>query len=178
MPTARDLIGEHIDIELEMELCDEEEFAEKNQALQVLRQEIKRKTDNIDRFMVEISRREHLIDAEIESTKIEIERLRNRRSAMLKTKDYFNKVLLPIIINEVGDDRGVFETDTARYKLYETYGPVEIDEKSVSSKYMVTQILQKVDKKKARADAIAHKKEGKALPEGIKIYKVPRVRRS
>ena len=61
MPTARDLIGEHIDIELEMELCDEEEFAEKNQALQVLRQEIKRKTDNIDRFMVEISRREHLL---------------------------------------------------------------------------------------------------------------------
>ena len=35
-----------------------------------------------------------------------------------KTEDYFNKELIPLIIETAGND-GVFKTDTAKYKLYE-----------------------------------------------------------
>ena len=82
--------------------------------------------DGIDYFMVDIYRKMHLIDAEVEALTKEIQRLKTRRRATNSLKDYFNKTLIPMVVEELGDDNGVYETDTARYKLYETFGPVAV----------------------------------------------------
>ena len=79
-----------------------------------------------------------------------------------------------MVVNELGDENGVYETGTARYKLYETYGPVVVvDEKQIPDEYKVMEYVEKVDKKTARKDLT----KGVAIP-GFHIEKVKRVRRS
>jgi hypothetical protein len=78
-----------------------------------------------------------------------------------------------MVIEEVGKD-GVYETDTARYKLYETFGPVGItDENKIPNEYKKVTMVESIDKKKARTDLVA----GVDIP-GFTIWKVKRVRRS
>jgi len=179
MATTKELIGLMIDTELEVMLEEEpEKKAELENKLQVVHQQIRSKVDKIDHFLVEVGRKENLIQAEIETYKDEIERLKSRKVAAEKTKDFFNSVLLPMVIEEVGDEKGVWQTDTARYKLYETYGPVVIDSPNLDSKYKTVEIIDKIDKKAARADAMAADKAGEPLPAGVDIMKIKRVRRS
>ena len=122
MSTTKELLGEYIDAEVELQIADtNEDLLEAEAKLQSIAGLIRRKTDGIDHFMLELSRREHLIDAEIEAIKGEIHRLQFRRKAVESTKKYFNGVLIPLIVEELGDENGVYETDTARYKLYETF---------------------------------------------------------
>tara|TARA_R100000655_G_scaffold45974_1_gene82764 strand:+ start:1771 stop:2310 length:540 start_codon:yes stop_codon:yes gene_type:complete len=179
MATTKELIGLMIDTELEVMLEEEpEKKAELENKLQVVHQQIRSKVDKIDHFLVEVGRKENLIQAEIETYKDEIERLKSRKIAAEKTKDFFNSVLLPMVIEEVGDEKGVWQTDTARYKLYETYGPVVIDNQNLDGKYKTVEIIDKIDKKAARADAMAADKAGETLPAGVDIMKIKRVRRS
>jgi hypothetical protein len=179
MATTKELIGLAIDTELEIMLEeDNEKQLDLERSLQVIHQQIRSKVDKIDHFLVEVNRKEGLIDTEIEIYKDEIERLKSRKQAAERTKEFFNQVLLPMVIEEVGDEQGIWQTDTARYKLYESYGPVLINAEELDSKYKTVEIIEKIDKKTARADAMSADKEGKSLPDGVDILKVKRVRRS
>ena len=112
--------------------------------------------------------------AEVEAYNAEIQRLKLRRKATMSLKDYFNKTLIPMVVEELGDDNGVYETNTARYKLYETFGPAAVtDETIVPDEYKVVKMVESIDKKKARAELT----KGVDIP-GFHIEKVKRVRRS
>jgi hypothetical protein len=172
--TTRELIGDYIDLDMQLQIADEADAVVLSSAMEDTKKDIGRKLDNIDHFMVDIDRKMHLIDAEVEAYTAEIQRLKLRRKATNSLKDYFNKTLIPMVVEELGDDNGVYETDTARYKLYETFGPVAvIDEEVVPDEYKVVKMTEHIDKKKARADLV----QGVDI-SGFHIEKVKRVRRS
>ena len=80
-----------------------------------------------------------------------------------------------MIIETAGND-GVLKTDTARYKLYETYGPLTVeDEDEVPNEFRRVKI--EVDKKNARKAVIEAAENGLGI-SGFSIEKVKRVRRS
>ena len=171
--TSKELLGEYIDLEIEVDSPDPD-LDTLIPKLNNVKSQIKKKVDGIDHFMMELSRREHLIDAEIEALKSEEQRLKVRRKAVQNLKDYFNGSLIPMIVEELGDDDGVYETDTARYKMYESWGPTLIlDEDSVPDDFKKVTMVEAVDKKKAR-DVL---RSGAKIP-GLTITKVKRVRRS
>lgn len=173
------MIGELIDVEQELSIVDSEERQEELQQEQTkLQTQVKQKVQNIDHFMVELNKREHLVDAEIEALKDEITRLKSRRKGLENTRDFFNKKLLPAVIQEVGSEEGVYETATARYKLYETFGPVDVDPHVISDEFKKVEILEKLDKVKARKAAISAFNAGEDMPPGIDIAKVKRVKRT
>lgn len=176
--TSKELLGDLIDSELYLEtnagIAANEDLLMVEADVTRIQKDIRKKVDGIDHFMVELSRREHLIDAEIEAMKAEEQRLKVRRKAVERTKEFFTKNLLPMIVDELGDDDGVYETDTARYKMFETYGPVAIiDEERIPDEYKVMEYVEKINKKKARQDLT----RGEDIP-GFHIEKVKRVRRS
>ena len=175
--TTKEIIGEFIDLQTDLMLAEDNEeqliIEEKISSIQSV---MKKKVDNIDRFAVAISRKEGLIDAEIDSLTKEINRIKLRKKAGLQLKEFFNNQLLPAVVREMGND-GVFETPTARYKLYKSYGKVEVNQE-LAKDYVNIKMEQVIDKKRARKDAIAADREGKELPTGISIQKVDRVRRT
>ena len=73
--TAKELLGEYIDLEIEVDAPDPDLDTLLPQ-LNSVKGQIKKKVDGIDHFMMELSRREHLIDAEIEALKTEETRLK------------------------------------------------------------------------------------------------------
>jgi len=174
--TTRDLIGTLIDLEEDM-LYEESEEQQTmiQEGITKVKKEISRKVEGIDYFALEMSRQSSLIDAEIKTMNDEVKRLRNKKAAIKKTEDYFNKTLLPMIIETAGND-GVFKTNTAKYKLYETWGPLEVnDEDSIPDDYKRVKI--EVDKKGARKAVIEATEQGMGIA-GFTINKVKRVRRS
>ena len=180
-PTTRDLIGSLIDLQIDrdnQELIDPEDtgsLALIDDAISEVKNSIANKTSGIDYMIVEMNRSKDLIDAEISTFMDEIKRLRNRKKSIQRTEDYFNKELLPMIIDTAGND-GVFKTDTTRYKLYETWGPIEItDEEAISDNYKRYKV--EIDKKAARKAAIEAAEDGMGIA-GFQIQKVKRVRRS
>ena len=184
MATTKEIVGELIDVNQQIESIeqgtdidmDEHKLLEEKRM--ALHKQVRTKIQNVDYFMVEHNKKEHLIDAEVESLKDEIDRLKSRRRGLERTKDFFNKNLLPAVIMEIGNEDGVYETDTARYKLYETFGPVDVDPHQISDDFKKVEIVEKLDKIKARKAAIAAFNGEKDIPEGINIKKVKRVKRS
>lgn len=171
--TTRELIGDFIDLDMQLQYATDEEALVLESAIAVTKKDISRKVDGIDHFMVNIDRKMHLIDAEIEAVKKEQLRLSVRRKATESLKKYFNETLIPMVIQEVGTN-GVYETDTSRYKLYETYGPVAITDDSIlDNEYKYVVENEKIDKKLLRK----HLTAGVEVP-GATIHKVKRVRRS
>ena len=184
MATTKEIVGELIDINQQMELLeqktdidmDEHKILEEKRIS--LHKDVRTKIQNVDYFMMELNKKEHLIDAVVEALKDEIDRLRSRRNGLQRTKDFFNKNLLPAVIMEIGSEDGVYETSTARYKLYETFGPVNVDPHNISDDFKKVEIVEKLDKVKARKAAISAFNAGEEMPEGINIKKVKRVKRS
>ena len=177
--TTKELIWELIDIEHQLVLADKVEEHEQLEVKQKqLQAQVKTKVQNVDYFMLELNKKEYLIDAEIEALKDEVERLKGKIKGLERTKDYFNKQLLPAVILEIGNEDGVYETDTARYKLYETFGPVEIDPHMLSDDFKKVEIVEKLDKVKARKAAISAFNANEVMPEGINIKKIKRVKRT
>ena len=82
-----------------------------------------------------------------------------------------------MVVKTMGND-GLLETDSARYKLYDSYSPVEVNMQICDDAFIKTEIVQKPDKVKARAEAIKAMREGYEIPDGISINKVEKVRRS
>jgi len=173
--TTKELLGDYIDLEIQAEYkTNTSDVTLILSSMEEVKTQIKRKVDGIDHFMLELSRREYLIDAEIEAIKVEETRLKVRRKAVQSLKDYFNGSLIPMIVEELGDENGVYETDTARYKLYETWGPVVIiNEDEIPDDFKKVIMTETVDKKKAR-DVLT---QGATVP-GFAISKVKRIRRS
>ena len=174
--TTRDLLGTLIDLEEEAQYVESDEQDQIIQAEIVkIKKEISRKVEGIDYFAVEMNRQSGLIDAEIKTMNDEVKRLRTKKNAIKRTEEYFNKVLLPMIIETAGND-GVFKTDTARYKLYEQWGPIEVtDEDIVPDEYKRAKI--EVDKRGARKAVIEAAENGMGIA-GFSIQKVKRVRRT
>jgi len=79
---------------------------------------------------------------------------------------------------EIGNEDGVYETNTARYKLYETFGPVDVDPHTISNDFKKVEIVEKLDKVKARKAAISAFNAESDMPQGINIKKVKRVKRT
>ena len=59
-----------------------------------------------------------------------------------------------------------------------SYGGVEVDPHAVSDDFKKIQIVEKLDKVKARKAAISAYKAGDDMPEGINISRVKRVKRT
>ena len=160
--TSRDLIGIIIDLEEDI-LLEQDEDAKvilENKLVEV-KKEISKKVEGIDYVAIEMSRQSSLIDAEIKTMNDEVKRLRNKKAAIKKTEDYFNKTLLPMIIETAGND-GIFKTNTAKYKLYETWGPLEVnDEDVIPDEYKRVKI--EVDKKGARKAVIEATEQGMGI---------------
>lgn len=180
-PTTRDLIGTLIDLQIDrenqelMEPDNPGPLALIDDAISEVKKEISNKTSGIDHFIVEMNKNTNLIDAEIKTHMDEVKRLRNRKNAIKRTEEYFNKELLPMIIDTCGND-GVFQTDTTRYKMYETWGPIEItDEEAINDAYKRYKV--EIDKKAARKACIEAAEDGLGI-SGFKLEKVKRVRRS
>jgi len=182
--TTKDLISNLIDLQLDKDMLEltetsegqySNEISEIENSITEIKNQITRKTSGIDHMIVQMNGHLNLIDAEIKTHMDEVKRLRNRKNAIKRTEEYFNKELLPMIIETAGND-GVFETDTTRYKMFQTWGPIEItDEDAISDNYKRYKV--EIDKKAARKDAIAMAEEGVGIA-GFKIEKVKRVRRS
>ena len=173
--TTRDLINSFVDLENEKEFASEEDQVSIETDLVTVRTQLSKKADNLDRYLVEVKRQEGLIKAEIDNLMDEVKRLRGRKKAVERTEEYFNKVLLPMIIRTLGED-DVYRTDTTKYKLYQTYGPVEVtDEDLVPDQYK--RIKLEIDKKGAKEDLIRAKESGLGIA-GLDINKVDRIRRS
>lgn len=182
--TTRDLIGTLIDLQIDRDMLEltetsegqyNNEIAEIDKSMTEIKNQISRKTSGLDFMIVEMNKNINLIDAEIQTLMDEVKRLRNRKASIKRTEDYFNKELLPMVIETAGND-GVFQTDTTRYKLFETWGPLEVtDEEAISDNYKRYKV--EIDKKKARKDAISMAEDGVGI-SGFKIEKVKRVRRS
>tara|TARA_Y100000034_G_C6898413_1_gene414728 strand:- start:1840 stop:2256 length:417 start_codon:yes stop_codon:yes gene_type:complete len=136
-----------------------------------------KKMDGIDYFQIELNKRNGLIHSEIDTYKNEIERLKRRQNVIERVDSYLKKEILPMVVKTLGNNEGVYETDTSRYKLYETYGPVNVDMEKASASYVKIKMTETIDKVRARKDAIAADKAGQTL-EGITINKVERVKRS
>jgi len=180
MASTKELVGELIDVEQQLSMSseDEEGYANLQDTQKQLQTQVKQKIQNVDHFMLELKKREHLIDAEVEALKDEIARLKTRRKGLERTNDFFNRQLLPAVIMEIGNEDGVYETATTRYKLYETFGPVFVDAHTVSDEFKKVEILEKLDKVKARKAAINAFNSGQDMPSGIEISKVKRVKRT
>ena len=99
MKTARELIGELVNVNYALtNESYEKESMENDQRLEELsikqhniESEIKDKVKNIDSFMLDLNRREHVVDANIEAMKEEIDRLQARKKALEQSKKFFNK---------------------------------------------------------------------------------------
>ena len=180
MASTKELVGELIDVEQQLSMSseDEEGYANLQDTQKQLQTQVKQKIQNVDHFMLELKKREHLIDAEVEALKDEIARLKTSRKGLERTNDFFNRQLLPGVIMEIGNEDGVYETATTRYKLYETFGPVFVDAHTVSDEFKKVEILEKLDKVKARKAAINAFNSGQDMPSGIEISKVKRVKRT
>ncbi len=180
--TAKKIVGEYMDVIMELSIVDaddKEQCTKLELKRDSLQTKMKDKVKGIDYFSQNITQRDYLLSAEIEAHKDEIERLRTRQKALTATNDYLNKVLLPMLIEELGDNNGVLETDTARYKLYETYGSVIVtDQDKVPNDFIKTKITQTIDKAKARKVCMQLHRENTELPDGLSITKVKRVKRS
>tara|TARA_R110000765_G_C18795140_1_gene593020 strand:- start:146 stop:700 length:555 start_codon:yes stop_codon:yes gene_type:complete len=184
MATTKELVGELIEVNQQIEYIEQgseidmEQHKSLEEARTALHKEVRTKIQNVDYFMLELSKKEYLLDAEVEALKEEIDRLKARQRGLKRTQDFFNKRLLPAVIMEIGNDDGVYETNTARYKLYETFGPVDIDPHMISDDFRKIEIVHKLDKVKARKAAISAFKAEESMPEGINITKIKRVKRT
>tara|TARA_R100000789_G_scaffold99946_1_gene108048 strand:+ start:920 stop:1486 length:567 start_codon:yes stop_codon:yes gene_type:complete len=183
--TTRDIIGDYIDNEQRFDYVEKSSDHVEKEDLdlyiknkETLQTEIRTKMDKVDSFVLETKRKEHLIDAEVDALKNEIDRLKQRRKGIGMFKKFVNDILLPMVVKEVGNEDGVWETDTARYKLYESYGGVIVNPDMVSSDFKKVEIKESIDKVKARKAAIAAHRAGENMPDGIEIRKVERVRRT
>ena len=183
--TTRDIIGDYIANEQrfdyvektsdQIEKADLDLYIKSKETLQM---EIRTKMDKVDSFVLETKRKEHLIDAEVDALKNEIDRLKQRRKAVGMFKKFVNDVLLPMVVKEIGTKDGVWETDVARYKLYESFGGVMVNPDEVSSDFKKVEIKESIDKVKARKAAISAHRAGEDMPPGIDIRKIERVRRT
>ena len=180
--TTRELIDEFIDIENDLsnigdgyDETNEAEVEALSNKLVVVKNEMQQKVDNIDRFSLELTKTENLLEAVVNTLRDELKRLNNKRKAIKKTKEFFNKQLLPAVIETMGNN-GVFRTNTARYSMHDAWGPLEvIDEEAIPDKYR--RYKMEVDKAGARPDVITAAENDMGIA-GFKINKVKRIRRT
>tara|TARA_Y100000310_G_C20681689_1_gene816364 strand:- start:2485 stop:2901 length:417 start_codon:yes stop_codon:yes gene_type:complete len=137
-----------------------------------------KKADGIDNFVIELQRRGNLIEAEIQTLKNEITRMKIRKKAIERIKQYLTDIIFPMIVETFGNN-GIYETNTARYKLFKTFGKVIIDEscKSAQKRYLKAKIEDFWDKAQARKDIMLAYKDNKKI-EGVTIKRLTKVRRS
>ena len=103
--TSKDLLGLLIDLEQDLDYCNETENSiEVINKITEVKKMISKKVESIDYFSVEIGRQTGLIDSEIDTYRKEIKRLQSKKNAIKRTDEYLNKVMLPMIVETAGND--------------------------------------------------------------------------
>lgn len=148
------------------------EYEETKDALTLM---LKDKIDSIDKVVIDMTKREFLIDAEVEALGQEILRLKTRKRALIRFKEFVNKFIIPWAIEKLGKG-GTWETSYARYTLYETWGPLQVMAKleDIPEKFRKVEISESVDKKLARQECL----KGKGELPWCYLPRVKRIRRS
>ena len=138
--------------------------------------EMEQKVDNIDDFMLDLDKQQALIQAELDVINKEAERLRRKRTSIEKTQSYFDKNLLPRIIERFGNGHE-YKTDTRTYRFATKHSKLIVDDPAlIAEEYLIPQ-PPKVDGRKARADAIKACKEGLEIA-GFHVYEERYVKKS
>ncbi len=176
MSTTRELISDIIELEEDKEFAEDNEVEEINTKLVVAKKSLSKKVESLDWFINDLDRRNGSLDGEINVLQKEVTRLKKKKKAVDKIKQYISNEILPMVVKTMGNN-GLFETEVARYKLYETYGPVEVDMENCHKDFVKTEIIVKPNKVLARKKAIEADRDDIHL-DGISISKVEKVRRS
>ena len=176
MSTTRELISDIIELEEDKEFAEDNEVEEINTKLVVAKKSLSKKVESLDWFINDLDRRNGSLDGEINVLQKEVTRLKKKKKAVDKIKQYISNEILPMVVKTMGNN-GLFETEVARYKLYETYGPVEVDMENCHKDFVKTEIKVNPNKVLARKKAIEADRDDIHL-DGISISKVEKVRRS
>jgi len=155
----------------------EEVYASLEAAKARLQANLLDKADNIDLFIVEVDKKVASTEGEIKVLQAEVQRLKNRCTALTNSKKFVTQEALPLIIKAQGVD-GKLETTRAKYKLYETYGAVVIDELALGDNFYTEKTTRSVNKVAAKKAAIKAIEENTGPISGVSISKVERVRRT
>lgn len=117
------------------------------------------KFDNVYKFNLELDRRNNIIQAEIDTLKKEITRLKRVKDVQLRAKEYMHYLLKEIIKTKGTPNKSgnlEIKTDIARFVLEKHWGGLEItDQSAVPSEYII--IEQKINNAKLRRDIIKEK---------------------
>jgi|TARA_R100000750_G_C2338491_1_gene93136 hypothetical protein len=147
--------------------------------LEAVQGQIKKKIEDIDVFSLEVKRKEFFIDAEIEALAEEIQRLKSRKRAIGRFKQFMENMILPWAIKKFGNGK-VWETSYARYTMYEAYGELDVHVplEKVPDDYKKVEIKEGVNRSLARKDSMAAQKDGKDGLSWCRVKKITKVRRS
>jgi len=154
----------------------DEKLASLKRAFDELEKALKNKLDNIDEVLLSLETRKNIIQAKMDVLIKETDRLRTRRKILDNTKRYFNGILMPNIIKEIGKD-GKLKTSTANYTSYKTYELGDVDISKLDKKYIKEEIKVKIDKRTLKKDALA-KIKNKENIDGCELKESWRTRRS
>ncbi len=179
MTTSYEILKKVEEIEFELltntELSDED-IAELNGYLSDAYFEMEKKVENYDAYLLSIEENRAVIDARIRVQMDELDRLRRKRDAIDKSKDYFYKQILPKTIRRLGDGEK-FVTETATYKFMKKFGKLVVENMNLIKPTYLKQPPMVVDGVKARSAAIAAHKAG-TKEEGFHVYEEQYVKRS
>ena len=130
--------------------------------LEAVKKQIKKKIEDIDVFSVEIKRKEFFIDAEIEALTEEVQRLKSRKRAIGRFKQFMETMILPWAINKFGNGK-VWESSFARYTMYEAYGELDVHVplEKVPDDYKKVEIKEGVNRSRHGRIPCLHKKKEK-----------------
>ena len=175
--TTKKLLNDLLSMETEIETGLLPKDSKTKKKLTTIRNSLQKKMQDIDSFQLELKTMEEVLKAEMKVHQEEMQRIASKVKKALQVRAFFDTQLIPRIIKEAGDADGVYQTKTARYTLYETYGGVEIDEENCPPKYKKAKVEHYIDEKQAREDAIEADKNGKTI-QGLRIRRAERVRKS
>ena len=138
--------------------------------------EIMKKSDSIHWFLTQIDIEESKLNSTIEVHERELEKLKKKRLSVDKSKDKMKELIMSAV-NKIGvnEDNGnkVLTTDSNKYTIYETDGPLEIlDENKIPDYYF--KIEKKLNKSLLRNDIkkSINKEETYAKVSKIKRLKI------
>ena len=177
MPTTVELIQALIETHEQLALDDcPDEF--KNVLVKqekLINNEIMEKSDSIHWFLTQIDIEEGKLNGAIEIHQLELEKLKKKRTSVDKSKDKMKELIMNAV-NSIGENlengNKVLKSNTNKYTIYETDGPLEIlDDTKIPDRYF--KIEKKLNKTSLRNDL---QKSNNNKEEYAKIPKIKRLK--
>ena len=137
--------------------------------------EIMEKSDSIHWFLTQIDIEEGKLNGAIEIHQQELEKLKIKRSSVDKSKEKIKELIMNAV-ESIGDKQEngnkVLKSNTNKYTIYETDGPLEIlDDSKIPDRYF--KIEKKLNKTSLRNDI---KKSNNKKEDYAKISKIKRLK--